>query len=50
MVMRMEESCGLANPATNQAQDQGYELAHPNICPIYDLLKHVKGLVLQIQS
>jgi hypothetical protein len=25
-------------------------LGHPNIYPIYDLLEHMKGLVLQIQS
>ena len=29
--------------------EQSFELAHPNIDPIYDLLEHVKGPVLQIQ-
>lgn len=27
---------------------QGFELVSPGICPIYKLLEHVKGLVLQI--
>ena len=36
----------MTNPTTAQAQNQGCELAHP----IYDLLEHVKGPVLQIQS
>lgn len=33
----------LINSATSQAQNQGLELADPNIYPIYDLLEHVKG-------
>ena len=41
---------GLINSATFQAQIQGFELAHPNIYPIYELLECVKGLVLQNQS
>ena len=31
-------------------QNQGYKLAHASIHPVYDLLDHVKGLILQIQS
>ena len=31
---------GLMDPATTQAQNQGYVLAHPNIHPICDLLEH----------
>jgi hypothetical protein len=34
------------NSASTQAQIQGSEVYHPN----YELLKQVKGLVLQIQS
>ena len=40
----------LTNSATIQAQIQGFELAHPNIYPIYELLECMKGLVLQIQN
>ena len=40
----------LTNSATTQAQIQGFELAHPNIYPIYELLECMKGPVLQIQS
>ena len=29
---------------------QGFELAHPNIYPTYELLELVKGPVLQTQS
>ena len=32
-----------------QAQIQGFQLAQPNI-PIYEVLEHVKGLILQTQS
>ena len=39
----------LINPAT-QAQNQGYELIHPNIHPDYDPLEHKKGLFLQTWS
>jgi hypothetical protein len=38
---------GLTNLATTQAQIQSFELAHPNIYLIYELLEHMKGLVLQ---
>ncbi|KAL6091725.1 hypothetical protein STEG23_016553 [Scotinomys teguina] len=34
----------------SHAQNQGYELAYPNIHPIYDLLEDVNRLVLQTQS
>ena len=45
------ELVGLPSLQTaTQAQNQGYELAHPNIHLIYDLPKHVKELVLQTQS
>ena len=33
-----------------QAQIQGFQLVHPNIYPIIDLLECMKGLVLQIQN
>jgi hypothetical protein len=41
---------GQTNSATTQAQIQGFELTHPNICMTYELLEHMKWLVLQIQS
>ena len=40
----------LTSLATLKAQIQGFELVHPNIYPIYDLLECVKGPVFQIQS
>ena len=40
----------LTNPATTQAQIPDFKLVHPNICPIYELLEHMTGPVLQIQS
>ena len=40
----------LTNSAATQAQTQGFELVHPNIYPIHELLEHLKGLVLQIPS
>ena len=39
----------LISSATTQAQIQVFELAHPSIYPIYELLECVKGFVLQIQ-
>ncbi|KAL6034118.1 hypothetical protein STEG23_024973 [Scotinomys teguina] len=39
----------LINPAYS-AQNQDYELAHPNIHFIYELLEHVNGMNLQIQN
>lgn len=36
--------------ANTQSQNQGYDLAHPNICLIYEPLEHVKGPDLQIRS
>lgn len=41
---------GLTNSATTEDQIQGFELAHPNIYPIYELLKCMKEQVLQNQS
>ena len=38
----------LTNSAITQDQVQGFDLAHPNIYLIYELLKYVKGLVLPI--
>lgn len=35
---------------TTQAQIQGYELAHSNINSIYELLEHIMGPDMQIQS
>ena len=40
----------LANSASSQAQIYSFELAHPNIYSIYNLLESMKGQVLQIQS
>lgn len=40
----------LASPATTQAQNRDYKQVHTNIQPIYHLLEHVKGPVLQTQS
>lgn len=45
---RCRIACGLTNSATIQAQIQGFGLTHPNIYHIYDLLEHMKELVLQI--
>ena len=35
---------------TTQAQTQDTEFAQPSIYPRYELLEHMKGLVLQNQS
>lgn len=40
----------LTNSAATQTQIQGSELAHPNVYSTCELLEHVKGLVLLIQS
>jgi hypothetical protein len=40
----------LTSSSTSQAQIQGFELAHPNIYPIDELLKYMKGPVPQIQN
>ena len=40
----------LTSSDTSQAQIQGFELAHPNIYPINELLECMKVLVLQIQK
>lgn len=40
----------LTNPVTIQDPIQGSELAYPNIYSTYDLLEHVKGLVMQNHS
>ena len=45
-----ENPSGLTSSDTSQAQIQGFELAHPNIYPINELLECMKGLVLQIQN
>ena len=37
----------MANPVTIQAQNQGYELAHPNFHITYELLKQVTNLQMQ---
>lgn len=44
------EICKLTSSATTQVQIHGLELAYPNIYLVYELLEHVKGLVLQNQS
>ena len=40
----------LSSSDTSQAQIQVFELAHPNIYPIYELLELMKGPILQIQN
>lgn len=40
---------GLTKAATTQAQNLIYEFTHPNIHTIYNLQRHMKGLVLWIQ-
>ena len=40
----------MTNAASTEAKIQDFELAHSNIYLIYELLEHVKGLVLQNQS
>lgn len=40
----------MTSSANTQAQNKDYELAHPSIQAIYELLKHVKGMNLKIQS
>jgi hypothetical protein len=43
-------ACGLNNSATTQAQILGFELANTKTYLIYELLEHVIGLALQLQS
>lgn len=40
----------MSSSDTIQAQIQGFELAHPNINSICELLESMKGQVLHIQS
>ena len=40
----------LTSSDTSQPQIQAFELAHPNIYPIYELLEFIKELVLKIQN
>lgn len=40
----------LTNSVNTKAQIQDFKLSHPNIYPIDELLDHMKGSVLQIQS
>ena len=40
----------MTSSTTTQAPIQGFELTHPNIYPIYELLECVKDPVLQSQS
>jgi hypothetical protein len=40
----------LTHSVTTQSQIQGFELAHLNIHPAYELLEHMAGLVLLIHS
>ena len=44
--LRLRRTGVLTNLTTTQTQIQGFELAHPNINPIYELLDHMKGSVL----
>jgi hypothetical protein len=41
---------GLTNSANTQPLTQSFEMAHPNIYPIYELLEHMKGPDLQNRS
>lgn len=50
LVVRTRENRGVTNLATTQAQKEGYELAHCNICPICNLLEHRKEHILQINK
>lgn len=45
-----ERAGRLSNLATTYHRMQGFEFAHPNIYPIYDMLGCMKRLVLQFQS
>jgi hypothetical protein len=47
---RYERASGLTSSAATQAQIQDFELAHPKIYIIYELLGITKGLVLLIQN
>lgn len=38
---------GPSSSDTSQAQSHGFELAHPNVHPINELLEYMMGLVLQ---
>lgn len=44
----MRENWQTENPSYHQCQNQGNELAQPNIYLIYELLEYVKGSDLQI--
>lgn len=49
-VVGFRRTDGLTNSTTTQTQVQSFELSHPNVYPIYELPKHVHGLVLEIQA
>jgi len=44
------ELAGWLTQPPPKIQILGFELAHPSIYPICELLEHMKGQVLQIQS
>jgi hypothetical protein len=46
----MRESWWAGQPSYRPGPDPGFELAYPNIYPIYELQEHVKGLMLLNQS
>lgn len=50
--MHVWESSRLTNSANTQVQIQGFDLVHPQIYLIYELLelKHVKQTILQNES
>lgn len=50
LVAQEERADGLTNSAATPAHIQVFELTHPKVSPIGELLDCVKGLVLQIQS
>ena len=49
-VVQVQKSGQADSSATTQAQIQGFELAHPKIYIIHELLGHMKGPVLLIRS
>ena len=48
--VQWEKVAGLTNTDTSQSQNHGYELAHPNIHFIYELLEHMKRINLQTEN
>jgi hypothetical protein len=49
LVVWVQKSSWLTSSATTQAQIRNFKLAHTSIYSVYELLEHLKVLVLQIQ-